>query len=821
MAIHNFPASGTSVWDQNSSQVMLPQRLREANGRMKVSLSQNIYDADFEYGSQPLRWEAFTSGTGSIVQLPGLGGVEMVVLAAGDVTVRQSRPYHRYQPGKSFYMASNVNFGGPLNGQYQRVGIFDDGNGIFFLQGANTTTNPQGMYVVVRSDSQGATGGMPTDTAISYENWSDPDGIKSSINWNIVQMVFIEYAWYGAGVLRWGVILSGEPHYLHEIGVGNSSYTGSIQQLPWSRTGNLPARYEQRNGVGASFTGGISGTTLTVSAISSGSVLVGSIITGGTTATNTVVTQQLTGTGGVGTYVVNTSQTVSGGTSMSIASSTTPTTFKHFGVSVIIDGQVDKQRGYTYAYSMNPATPSVSVAANKVRYPLLSFRMRSMGQITANQASTNGAVTSGSTTTLVASAGPFSSSVTPVSIVGNGTTAVVTVPAAQAMPAIGSTINVSGVTPSGFNNASATVTAITNNTISYANATNATATVMGTTVYTPSYVGRMLNYFPLVAAASGAPTTISSATTATASFTGTIAASTSTLVTTGVTGTIYPGMVLGTITGGTFISSTSVVVTSQLSGTTGGAGSYNLSQVNTGTSATVAASNGAVVTVTTAANTSLTTADVVTLAGFTSTNNTVNGVFPVLGVSTNTFTINVGYGNNPGTITTTSGSITAQYTARINANTSTTLTFQDVVTGGAMSYAPSVGCNYSIGLIDRGQLLPQSLIISSTATCLVELIASTPTLQVGIAGALFQAESTLGSAYSFAERDVTGSFMSGGEVVYAFTSPPSGLQQIDLSNFFPVLTNIKGNVPDILTVAVTTTASTPVGVSVICQEAMS
>jgi hypothetical protein len=104
---------------------------------------------------------------------------------------------------------------------------------------------------------------------------------------------------------------------------------------------------------------------------------------------------------------------------------------------------------------------------------------------------------------------------------------------------------------------------------------------------------------------------------------------------------------------------------------------------------------------------------------------------------------------------------------------------------------------------------------------LVELIASTPTAQVGIAGVQFQAESSLGSTYSFAERDVSGSYLSGGEVVYSFTSPPSGLQQLDLSNFFPVLTNIKGNIPDILTVAITTTTSTPVGVNVICQEAMS
>jgi hypothetical protein len=69
--------------------------------------------------------------------------------------------------------------------------------------------------------------------------------------------------------------------------------------------------------------------------------------------------------------------------------------------------------------------------------------------------------------------------------------------------------------------------------------------------------------------------------------------------------------------------------------------------------------------------------------------------------------------------------------------------------------------------------------------------------------------------------------MSGGEVVFAFSSPPSGLQTLDLSYFFPILTNIKGNIPDILVVAVTTTypnpggTAAPVSVNLVCQEAMS
>lgn len=60
---------------------------------------------------------------------------------------------------------------------------------------------------------------------------------------------------------------------------------------------------------GASFTGSIAGTTLTVSAVSSGTIEVGQVIAGGTTSDNTRITALGTGVGGTGTYTVSVSQT--------------------------------------------------------------------------------------------------------------------------------------------------------------------------------------------------------------------------------------------------------------------------------------------------------------------------------------------------------------------------------------------------------------------------------------------------------------------------------------------------------------------------------
>jgi hypothetical protein len=104
----------------------------------------------------------------------------------------------------------------------------------------------------------------------------------------------------------------------------------------------------------------------------------------------------------------------------------------------------------------------------------------------------------------------------------------------------------------------------------------------------------------------------------------------------------------------------------------------------------------------------------------------------------------------------------------------------------------------------------------------IEIVASTPTSPVVLTGANFATLASLGSANSFAERDIGATALSGGEVVFAFVlSPGSGVQDIDLSYFFPMLNTIRGNQMDILSVCVSSTATCTVGAHLICQEAMS
>jgi len=85
-------------------------------------------------------------------------------------------------------------------------------------------------------------------------------------------------------------------------------YYGTIDRTAWS---DSSLREYPQALTGTYFTGAMSGgTTLNVSAVSSGILQVGSVIEGTGVATGTVITAFGTGSGGVGTYTVNISQLV-------------------------------------------------------------------------------------------------------------------------------------------------------------------------------------------------------------------------------------------------------------------------------------------------------------------------------------------------------------------------------------------------------------------------------------------------------------------------------------------------------------------------------
>jgi hypothetical protein len=107
---------------------------------------------------------------------------------------------------------------------------------------------------------------------------------------------------FGVGVSQETVITA--------LGTG----TGGVGTYTVSRSQTAASGRYNSAQVNCVFTGSTSGTTLTVSAVSSGTLHAGMTITNSSLSTKTVITALGTGTGGAGTYTISNSQTVGSST---------------------------------------------------------------------------------------------------------------------------------------------------------------------------------------------------------------------------------------------------------------------------------------------------------------------------------------------------------------------------------------------------------------------------------------------------------------------------------------------------------------------------
>jgi len=804
--------------------VAMPPRVRDVLGRLKVTLHQNVYEADFEYGPQPLRWEAVTQGGGSVVQVPQTGGVRMrVTNTTGDIAIRQSRPYHRYQPGKTMFMATACQFGVPAVGNHQRVGFFDDSNGVFWEQSVVTADNPYGIYCVVRSD----VGGQVTETRIGIDQVNGDKATISQVDFTGIQMYWIEYAWYGAGATRFGFWLNGEPIIAHQIGWGNyanPTTTGTRQQVPWGRTGNLPVRYEQRNtgpqtsatndmyhwGVSVIVEGGRDeqrGFTYSygVSNTNQARPIIGG--TNGVTRyplltirSRAMGTQEFGNVNGLynanATPTANATQSATStasyavGTTLTVGGSVTGTFTVGMGVigwgialgTYITALGTGSGGAGTYTLSTSAQTGSSSATATIQVNAYANVMTLTSTPLTANQFQGRYIYF------------PYNGTQTSVSIASSsgvaGTTQLVLANVNNIYAGMTVTSG-TGILTLATNNAPTFIQSInsTTNTVTLSNPLTTTAS--GNYIFVSTLgagaVGRILYnttsaiYFadPILGGL------VPNLTVATSAVTATFASS--------PTYTYSSGGASGAFTFVLTASTTNVVPGMPISGT----GIPANTTVISVSAATVTMSNPASAQVSGTITFGSGTANSYTVLTTAGTGSVVVGMSVT------------GTGIAPGAMVTQYANNVITLNLPCTAQVSGTLTF---ATG------------YVIGLSNRGQLLPRRLMMSSDTRCVVEVIASTPTNPTTLTGPNFQQLQYLGSLNSFAERDITATSLTGGEVVFAFTlAANSGLQDVDFSYFFPLYNNIRGSNVDTLTLAVSVVPNTTSVVSghLICQEAMS
>ena len=242
---------GAAVWSAMTSG--LTSANFDAFGRLRVSNPQTVFDSKLVYDDQPLYWaEEQTGGAPPGGYDQPNACVTLSVTGAGpETSVRQTRRFFNYQPGKSQLIFQTFNLRGAVAGVTKRVGYFDSTNG-FFLELASTTA----VNFVRRSGSSTTTPPVPQASwNLDPMDGSGPSGV--TLDFAQTQILVLDFEWLGVGSARMGFVINGAIIYAHRFDCAN------ISPAVYMSTPNLPLRYEiEGTGGGAGDLDCICGTVI-------------------------------------------------------------------------------------------------------------------------------------------------------------------------------------------------------------------------------------------------------------------------------------------------------------------------------------------------------------------------------------------------------------------------------------------------------------------------------------------------------------------------------------------------------------------------------
>jgi hypothetical protein len=210
----------------------------DAFGRLRVSEPYTLFDSQNRYAADN-QFDVATTGTGTTSFLSNEAAVQMSVTGSGVGSVqRQTYRSFPYQPGKGLLvLATFVMDGSNSAGLTQRVGYYNDSNGVFFQRSAGVSS------FVLRSSST-PTPGTPSDIrSVPQTSWNGDklDGTGASgytLNPATAEILWMDFEWLGVGSVRCGFIINGEYIVCHTF--NNANDITSV----YMTTAILPVRYE-------------------------------------------------------------------------------------------------------------------------------------------------------------------------------------------------------------------------------------------------------------------------------------------------------------------------------------------------------------------------------------------------------------------------------------------------------------------------------------------------------------------------------------------------------------------------------------------------
>lgn len=186
-------------------------RLRTSNPKT-IFMSQNIGAPDGKYDTK-------VTGNANTLYVKSESVVLMnVTTANGDSVIKQSKTSIPYQPGKSTQIMISFVMNEPKANLVQRVGYFDESNGIYF-ENDGITNN-----LVLRSNSTGTV----VETRVPQSQWNfdkfdgtgycyqtNTDDQNTSFNPAKGNIFWMDVEWLGVGDVRAGFIVDGIPFVAH------------------------------------------------------------------------------------------------------------------------------------------------------------------------------------------------------------------------------------------------------------------------------------------------------------------------------------------------------------------------------------------------------------------------------------------------------------------------------------------------------------------------------------------------------------------------------------------------------------------------------
>lgn len=211
---------------------------RDAFGRFRVSAPETLFDAKLSTAAHTLFWNfAQISGTCTAEYRKARASYTLSVAAStAGRGIWQTKQRFNYQPGKSQLVMMTAVPSSMKAGITNRIGIFDDDNGLFF------EITSAGLRLCRRSKVSGEIVNEYVEgSEFNIERLDGTSEYGLNFDYAKAQIFVIDFESLQVGSVRFGVAVDGQIVYCHQMNHAN------ILDAAYFSTPNLPLRYELVN----------------------------------------------------------------------------------------------------------------------------------------------------------------------------------------------------------------------------------------------------------------------------------------------------------------------------------------------------------------------------------------------------------------------------------------------------------------------------------------------------------------------------------------------------------------------------------------------